>query len=252
MLTTSTTTLDHLLTIGQCPSSSWGLGFQGSTSKSAEETLFVKERSKGKEIQVSGEVQTGNLKSENLKKTTATRQGNGCHFCGKRGHNVRFCYFRKNQYQRAWRMNLCFIEPSLYGHVWIAKRDLYPNYKQKTSSISHSEKNEIRTDTEQPVICNFESSFFETELVSNVAYTSADSNTQFDILWYFDSGCSKHMTGNQDFFEKLEFIKGGRVTFGDGGQGKIRGVGELEKTVLPRLINFFYVDGLNANLISVS
>ncbi|KAF3551212.1 hypothetical protein DY000_02010682 [Brassica cretica] len=42
MLTTGTTTLDHLLTIGQCPSSSWGLGFQGSTSKSAEETVFMK------------------------------------------------------------------------------------------------------------------------------------------------------------------------------------------------------------------
>ncbi|KAF3556319.1 hypothetical protein F2Q69_00012021 [Brassica cretica] len=40
MLTTGTTTLDHLLTIDQCPSSSWGLGFQGSTSKSAEETVM--------------------------------------------------------------------------------------------------------------------------------------------------------------------------------------------------------------------
>ena len=42
------------------------------------------------------------------------------------------------------------------------------------------------------------------------------------------------------------------MIFGDGGQGKIRGVGELDKTVLPRLINVFYVDGLKENLISVS
>ena len=127
MLTTGTTTLDHLLTFGQCPSSSWGLGFQGSTSKSAEETVFVKGSSKEKEIQVSTKVQTDNQKSGNLKKTNTTQWGNGCHFCGKRGHNVRFCYFRKNQYQRVLRMNLCFMEPSLYGHVWIAK--LYPKYK---------------------------------------------------------------------------------------------------------------------------
>ena len=73
MLTTGTTTLDHLLTIGQCPSSSWGLGFQGSTSKSAEETVFVKESSKRKEIQVSGEVQIGNLKNENLKKLISSQ-----------------------------------------------------------------------------------------------------------------------------------------------------------------------------------
>ena len=252
MLTTGTTTLDHLLTIGQCPTSSWGLGFQGSASKSAEETVFVKGSSKEKEIQVSTKVQTDNQKSGNMKKTTTTQRGNGCHFCGKRGHSVRFCYFRRNQYQRAWRMNLCFMEPSLYGHVWIAKRDLYPNYKQRVSTVSQIEKNELRTDVEQPIICNFATLSTETELVSNVAYTSSDSNLQFDTPWYFGIGCSKHMTGNQDFFEKLEFIKGGKVTFGDGGQGKIRGVGELDKAVLPRLINVFYVDGLKASLISVS
>ena len=93
MLTTGTTTLDHLLTIGQCPTSSWGLGFQGSASKSAEETVFVKGSSKEKEIQVSTKVQTDNQKSGNMKKTTTTQRGNGCHFCGKRGHSVRFCYF---------------------------------------------------------------------------------------------------------------------------------------------------------------
>ncbi|KAF2603864.1 hypothetical protein F2Q70_00027313 [Brassica cretica] len=42
ILTTGTTTLDHLLTVGQCLRSNWGLGFQGSTSKSVEETIFVK------------------------------------------------------------------------------------------------------------------------------------------------------------------------------------------------------------------
>ena len=97
MLTIGTTTLDHLLTIGQCPTSSWGLSFQGSASKSAEETVFVKGSSKEKEIQVSTKVQTDNQKSGNMKKTTTTQRGNGCHFCGKRGHSVRFCYFRRNQ-----------------------------------------------------------------------------------------------------------------------------------------------------------
>ncbi|KAF2562259.1 hypothetical protein F2Q70_00014938 [Brassica cretica] len=51
MLTTGTATLDHLLTIGQCPTSSWGLGFQGSASKSVEETVFVKEESEGEDDQ---------------------------------------------------------------------------------------------------------------------------------------------------------------------------------------------------------
>jgi len=80
MLTTGTKTLDHLLTIGQCPTSSWGFGFQGSASKSAE-TVFLKGSSKEKEIQVSTKVQIDNQKSGNMKKTTTTQRGNGCHFC---------------------------------------------------------------------------------------------------------------------------------------------------------------------------
>lgn len=51
---------------------------------------------------------------------------------------------------------------------------------------------------------------------------------------------------------KLEHIKGGKVTFGDGGQGKIRGVGVMERADLPRLINVYFVNGNKANLISVS
>ena len=35
-------------------------------------------------------------------------------------------------------------------------------------------------------------------------------------LWYLDSGCSRHMTGNQSLFKFFESKKGGNVTFGDG------------------------------------
>ena len=35
-------------------------------------------------------------------------------------------------------------------------------------------------------------------------------------LWYLDSGCSRHMTGDQSFFKVFESKKGGNVTFGDG------------------------------------
>ncbi|KAF3598069.1 hypothetical protein DY000_02023848 [Brassica cretica] len=50
MLTTGTKTLDHLLTVGQCSTSSWGFGFQGSASKSAE-TVFLKDESEGEDDQ---------------------------------------------------------------------------------------------------------------------------------------------------------------------------------------------------------
>ncbi|XP_070028917.1 uncharacterized protein [Nicotiana sylvestris] len=35
-------------------------------------------------------------------------------------------------------------------------------------------------------------------------------------IWYIDSGCSKHMTGNKDQFLSLSDLKGGNVSFGNG------------------------------------
>ena len=34
-------------------------------------------------------------------------------------------------------------------------------------------------------------------------------------LWYLDSGCSRHMTGDRSLFKVYESKKGGNVTFGD-------------------------------------
>ena len=42
-------------------------------------------------------------------------------------------------------------------------------------------------------------------------------------LWYLDSGCSRHMTGNQSLFKVFESKKGGNVTFGDGSKSQIKG-----------------------------
>jgi hypothetical protein len=40
-------------------------------------------------------------------------------------------------------------------------------------------------------------------------------------VWYFDSGCSKHMTGNDSYFEYIRPCEKGYVTFDDGGKGEI-------------------------------
>ncbi|XP_013614492.1 PREDICTED: uncharacterized protein LOC106320672 [Brassica oleracea var. oleracea] len=150
MPSAGTATLDHILTLGQCPSLNIGLGYKGSSSK-ATETKFVREapneEKKPEEKGVPAE------RNENVL-LKPRRRGNRCHFCGKRGHNA--------------------------------------------------------------------------------------------------SGCSKHMTGNEDYIEKLELIRGGKVTFGDGGQGKIRAIGITSRPDVPKLSNVYFVEGLKANLISVS
>jgi hypothetical protein len=45
--------------------------------------------------------------------------------------------------------------------------------------------------------------------------------------WYIDSGCSSHMTGDQDKFISLK-RKGGNVAFGDDSSAKILGKGVVE------------------------
>ena len=71
-------------------------------------------------------------------------------------------------------------------------------------------------------------------------------------LWYLDSGCSKHMTGNKGLFKTLFEGKIGTVTFGDGSKSVIRGIGTVDIPGLPVFEDVWYVDGLKANLLSVN
>ncbi|CAM8905362.1 unnamed protein product [Rhodiola kirilowii] len=70
--------------------------------------------------------------------------------------------------------------------------------------------------------------------------------------WYFDSGCSRHMTGNPNFLTGVERFKGESVTFRDGIEGRVLGRGILNVPGLPRLTDVFLVEGLQANMISIS
>ncbi|GAA0154497.1 hypothetical protein LIER_12456 [Lithospermum erythrorhizon] len=60
-------------------------------------------------------------------------------------------------------------------------------------------------------------------ILSNVVFTSLKATAWEG--WYFDSGCSRHMTGNKSYLIKIEKLKGDCVTFGGGEKGKITGKG---------------------------
>nr|GEV61816.1 retrovirus-related Pol polyprotein from transposon TNT 1-94 [Tanacetum cinerariifolium] len=70
------------------------------------------------------------------------------------------------------------------------------------------------------------------------------------VLWYLDSGCSKHMTGDRS--RLLNFIKKfiGTVRFGNDHFGAIMGYGDyvVGESVISRV---YYVEGLGHNLFSV-
>ena len=71
-------------------------------------------------------------------------------------------------------------------------------------------------------------------------------------LWYFDSGCSRHMIGDRSLFKVFESKKGGNVTFGDGRKSQIKGKGIISLPRLPNIANVLYAEGLRVNLLSIS
>ncbi|XP_073120785.1 uncharacterized protein [Henckelia pumila] len=83
-----------------------------------------------------------------------------------------------------------------------------------------------------------------------VIYTSLKANTAGN--WYFDSGSSRYMTGLKDHLTDYIEQNGGRVTYGGGAKGRIVGKGTLNVEGFPKLHNVLHVQGLNANLISIS
>ena len=66
-----------------------------------------------------------------------------------------------------------------------------------------------------------------------------------------DSGCSRHMTGNESKFAFLTRRKGGYVTFGDNGKGRIIGHGSIGNNSSSLIENVLLVDGLKHNLLSI-
>ena len=67
-----------------------------------------------------------------------------------------------------------------------------------------------------------------------------------DNMWYLDSGCSRHMCGNKAFFDTVTKCDRGLVTF------KIsQGLFKISQG-LPNLTIVLLVEGLKANLISIS
>jgi len=83
-----------------------------------------------------------------------------------------------------------------------------------------------------------------------IAHTSLKASSKED--WYFNSGCSRHMTGVDKYIEDVRPYATNYVTFGDGVKGKIVGIGNLIKHGLPRLDIVLLVKGLTSNLISIS
>ena len=71
-------------------------------------------------------------------------------------------------------------------------------------------------------------------------------------LWYLDSGCSRHMTGDKSLFKTLKEKVGDYVTFSDGSHAQVLVKGTVEIPGLPLLKDVLYIKRLKANLLSIT
>ena len=101
---------------------------------------------------------------------------------------------------------------------------------------------------------NGEKSLFEgQECLSHACLFVHTSLKVFNsCLWYLDSGCSHHMTGDKSLFKSLKEKVGDFVTFGDGSHAQVLDKGTVEIPRLPLLKDVLYIKRLKANLLSIT
>ena len=72
-------------------------------------------------------------------------------------------------------------------------------------------------------------------LLSQLSCVYTSLKTNIVGSWYFDSGCSKHMTGTKEFLKDIVEMNGSSVKYGNGGKGRILGMGTLNVPGFPPL-----------------
>jgi hypothetical protein len=72
--------------------------------------------------------------------------------------------------------------------------------------------------------------------------------------WIIDSGCTNHMTEEKKMFTSYVKNKDSQdsIIFGDGNQGKVKGLGKIAISSEHSISNVFLVESLGYNLLSVS
>ena len=118
--------------------------------------------------------------------------------------------------------------------------DKLDSLKGKLHSSDHNKKED-------------ESCFENQECLSHAClYVHTALKVFNSCLWYLESGCSRHMTGDKSLFKSLKEMEDGYVTFGDGSHSQVLRKGNVEIPRLPLLIDVLYIKGIKANLLSIT
>ncbi|RVW32374.1 Retrovirus-related Pol polyprotein from transposon TNT 1-94 [Vitis vinifera] len=205
--------LSDLINLGRKSFDKRGLGFvDEATTPSSGKTIFVKSR------------------EEVVPKKIPPKLKLHCTHCTKMGHTIDRCYARMfESFQRKLTnlMNESFTLRNrlLQGGKRVFKRDSnVPHYSGFQGSTSNGMTKV--TNVKQIWVKKSELNF----LVVHTALRASELHS-----WYFDSGCSHHMTGNRLFFTNFTEFDGGNVTFGDGNVASVKGKGTICAPGIPNL-----------------
>ena len=187
MLNSGTQNLDQILSMGKSVSDRNGLGYTGVTRDVAtnSKTVFVKAAPTTPKLPIFGK--TVKPAPPKVKRFVPT-----CHFCNIIGHIRPRCY-KFIKFLRMKKNEKSFYAPRTTPKIKVELDNKSPN------------KLWIR----------------RSDLFCNVAYTSLKAITTDS--WYFDSGCSRHMTGNRKYLTDYHIVAKSHVSFGDGEKGRVLG-----------------------------
>ena len=188
-----------------------------------DQALVVQNRNKGKvsnKQSKSGLVQSSDKSKADSEKPK--RKGK-CHFCKKYGHYISECSKRIAKEKKK-------------------ESSLAVSNSANTSAAKEDESANMVQDSYAFIVC---SDFF------------ACSVDEAQVIWYFDSGASRHITFRKDLFRSLDAAPAGKqVTCANNSSYPIKGVGEISFTIADGtdlcLSDVLYVLGIKRNLLSVS
>jgi hypothetical protein len=135
-----------------------------------------------------------------------------CHYCGIIGHTRPNCFQLRSQKPWDKKHVLRDNEPGIRNQVnnlcdqikLISEKLENPTLFEKNSVMSKKEKNSSNKYVwikKSDNLC----------LVAHTALKVLDT-----CLWYLNSACSKHMTGDRALLKDIQMGRGGRIMFGDG------------------------------------
>ncbi|CAA7028212.1 unnamed protein product [Microthlaspi erraticum] len=213
---TGTKELDKILSIGRDV-------HQADTKTPAQKLdSILKTGNRGKSTMGLGYDSSPTRNPKGFQSPRGKHQGKECYFCGSLGHIRAFCnkYWARVDY--AWKRGRYHWNRHL-NQFFIRKSDLYQNPARRTSTGGSRQR-----------------------VYSNMALLEEIDEADNTGPWYFDSGCSRHMTGVKENLQEVKKLKGGKVTFGCGTKGMIQGKGRTSDEQ-PQLMNVYLVQGLKSN-----